>query len=161
MTADTDDDRSPPTAVTEAGVPLATVFVLVAAIAALVAVLRSGARRVTFDERYRPRTGWNAPPPETPPPGVRWVARETATAALVASGLVGTVIGAGFGWRHPARLRAIPSGIVVGLAVGSAGGFLVVCPPRLAVALSGAAVILAAALVIRLASGNTRPGLLR
>ena len=155
MRVDSNDDRSEPTAAQTNGVPLATLFVFVAAIAALVAVLRSGTSRVTFDERYRPRTGWNTPPPETPPPGVRWVARETATAAIVAFGLLGTVIGAGFGWRHPARFLAIPLGLVVGLAVGSAGGFLAVCPPRLGAALGGAAVILVAALVIRLASGNT------
>lgn len=153
MRVNSDDNPSGPAAATH-GVPLATVFLAIAAVAALVAVLRSGASRVTFDERYRPRALQNPPPSPTPPPGVRWVARETVRAAVVAMGVLGTAIGAGFGWRHPARSRAIPAGVLVGLAAGSTGGFLVVCPPHLAVPLSGAAVILAAAAVIRLASGN-------
>jgi len=131
------------------GVPLAAVLVLITTIAVLTAVLCSARNRVTFDERYRPRSGWNAPPADTPPPGIRWVDPLAVFCAIGFFGFLGTAIGAGIGLRQPGPFRAFLLGSVVGLLAGSAAGFLVVCPPRTEVVFCGCTVILAAALALR------------
>jgi len=128
------------------GVPLAAMFLLIATIAVVMAMVLSAGHRGTFDPAYRDGR-------KQVPDGLRAVDPDQvdgSTFVFAFAGLAtGAVLGRRVGGSSLFRLRGLFIGGVIGLMLGGATGFLIVCPPSLSVVLGGSLLLVATGLIGR------------
>ena len=136
------------------GIPLSAVFLLMATVAVVMALVHSSLQKHTLDERYRPQFNWAGIPIETDslPNGTVWVDRNNVLDAAISTGLIGGLVGVVFGLGCPRRILGVCVAIPGGVMAGAAAGFLVVCPPDVSMVLIACGILVATGATIRLSS---------
>ena len=79
----------------------------------------------------------------------------------MALAILGYVLGAGIGMSSPYPLRGVVTGLVVGPAVGLAAALLAIHPPSLWAVLIGCSVLIATAMIVRIASRGKKAVVVR
>ena len=125
------------------GFPLSVVFLLIAVIAVLTAMLVSSLQRNTIGQK---QTGFGSvsygPAPD--------VDGSVLIVAFFAGMGFGTVVGGYVGWQSPRPVLGMLFGLSVGGVLGGLIATILVCPPDFKIVLSGAAMILVTAVITRL-----------
>lgn len=136
------------------GIPLVSLFLVMATVAVVAALVHSATRHVNFYSLDAPAAP-NAPPRtdtnSTLQPRVE-VAFEMALGLVTILGFVGGVSGMGIGAGRVGRARGFFWGGIGGIMAGSVTGLFFVCPPKFWVALGGGVGIVLTGALARVAA---------